>query len=197
VESTRPGEFFPVVEEDGGAYIFNSKDLCMVEHVPALAASGITSFKIEGRAKTAYYTAVVTNAYRSAIDAFMNNSPAPDWAVQEVGCVSHRPYSTGFYFGDAEQSPEQSGYIRSCDFVGVIDGYAEGFVQLTQRNYFTADDCLEVIAPATPPERLVVGEMYNSKDERITVANHAVERLRIRSDREFVQGAMLRRVNKE
>ncbi|MCL1831930.1 MAG: U32 family peptidase, partial [Oscillospiraceae bacterium] len=178
IEETRPNEYFPIFEEENGTYLFNSKDLCMIEHISELAEAGITSFKIEGRAKTAYYTAVVTNAYRAAIDAFERGEPTPEWALCEVACVSHRPYSTGFYLGAAEQNYEQSGYIRNCDFVGVVEGYSDGFIQLTQRNYFTAEDSLEVIAPATPPQKLFITEMYNEKNERITVANHAVERLR-------------------
>jgi putative protease len=197
VESTRPGEYFPISETKRGSYIMNSKDLCMIEHIPELAAAGITSFKIEGRAKTAYYTAIITNAYRAAIDAYLAGQPCPDWAIREVNCVSHRPYCTGFYFGNREDNaniePTFSGYIRDCDFVGTIDGN-----QITQRNYFTADDYLEVVEPGTPPVELAIHELYNSQEEWIEIANHAVEKLRYVAQEDFdvpAAGAMLRRVN--
>jgi putative protease len=196
METTRQGEHFPISEDARGTYLFNSKDLCMIRHIREVAESGVVSFKIEGRAKTAYYTAVVTNAYRAAIDACVQGREVPDWATREVACVSHRPYCTGFYFGDsAEQSYEQSGYIRNCDFVGVVDGFADEWLDITQRNYFTTADRLEVIAPATPPVVLEIEEMRNSKGEVITVANHAVERLQIRSKTEFPSGSLIRRVN--
>ncbi|MCL2754832.1 MAG: U32 family peptidase [Oscillospiraceae bacterium] len=194
MEETRQGEYFRVCESDGGTYFFNSKDLCMIEHIAELAAAGITSFKIEGRAKTAYYTAVITNAYRAAISAFTRGEPLPDWAKREVLCVSHRHYSTGFYFGDAQQYYEQSAYIRKCDFVGVIDSCGDGMIGITQRNYFTTEDCLEVISPGVPPKQLVIDEMRNSKGESITVANHAVEKLLIKCEQKFAAGALIRRI---
>jgi len=190
MEETRPNEFMPVYEGEKGSYLYNSKDLCMIEHIPELIKAGVTSFKIEGRAKTAYYTAVITNAYRTAI-----NGNCSDWVKNEVNCVSHRPYCTGFYLGEYDnlQSYDNSGYIRDCDFVGVV----ESSDTIIQRNYFTTDDYLEVISPGQPPERLVIEEMYNSNDELITVANHAVEVLRIKcaGEREFTKGSMVRRVN--
>jgi len=195
-EEMRPDEFYPVIEDDKGSYIFNSKDLCMIEHIPELVEAGITSFKIEGRAKTAYYSAIITNAYRAAIDTFRRGKVCPDWAIHEVNCVSHRPYCTGFYLNEnALQSYEQSGYIRDCDFVGVVDGYKDGVVEITQRNYFTVDDYLEVVSPGKPPEHFVINEMYNSSNELITIANHAVEKLWIKCDVEFSARAMIRRKN--
>jgi len=206
VEETRPGEFFPVFEDEQGSYLYNSKDLCMIEHIPELIEAGITSFKIEGRAKTAYYTAVITNAYRSAI-----NGDCSDWVKNEVNCVSHRPYCTGFYLAeelrneshDAHVDPNNSGYIRDCDFVGVIDDYVPNGVcwvlEITQRNYFTVEDYLEIVSPGVPPERLVFDKMLNSKGETVTVANHAVEKLSL-VDCELSnvrQGSMVRRVNKK
>jgi putative protease len=199
IESTRPNEPFPIEQDERGSYILNSKDLCMIEHIADLVQSGVTCFKIEGRAKTAYHTAVITNAYRSAIDAHMNNAPIPDWVLREVNCVSHRPYCTGFYYGNEDiQNYESSGYIRDCDFVAVADGYNDRFLEITQRNYFTANDFLEVISPANPPQRLEIEYMENSKGERVEIANHAVEKLRIkcRNNREFPARSMIRRVNK-
>jgi putative protease len=117
--------------------------------------------------------------------------------VREVGCVSHRPYCTGFYLEDYNnlQSYGYSGYIRDCDFIAVVDGYFEGTLEITQRNYFTTDDYLEVISPGKPPERLITKELYNSNNELVTIANHAVEKLYIKNSREFLPGALIRRVN--
>jgi len=196
MEETRPNEFFPICEDKRGSYLFNSKDLCMLEHISELVEAGITSFKIEGRAKTAYYCAIVTNAYRVAIDAYFKGEPLPEWVRREVDCVSHRPYCTGFYMGEENlQSCDSSEYIRDCDFVAVVDGWDNGTLEVTQRNYFTADDYLEVVSPGKPPQRLVISEMYNSNNEMITVANHAVEKLRIKCDTVFSAGSVVRRVN--
>jgi putative protease len=194
-EETRPNEFFKVFEDGRGRYILNSKDLCMIEYISQLAEAGLSSLKIEGRAKTAYYTAVITNAYACAIDAYKKDLPLPEWVKREVNCVSHRPYSTGFYFGQAEQYYENSGYIRDCDFIGTVDGYDNGFIEITQRNYFTVNDYIEVIAPQNPPERFVINEMYNSNRARVEIASRATEKLLLRCDRAFPTGAMLRRVN--
>ncbi|MCL2071335.1 MAG: U32 family peptidase [Oscillospiraceae bacterium] len=205
-EETRPNEFFKVFEDERGSYILNSKDLCMIEHIAELAQSGVTSFKIEGRAKTAYYSAIITNAYRAAIDAYEQGVPLPDWVKREVNCVSHRPYCTGFYFPEnsekAEdiQSYEHSVYIRDCDFVAVVaDSVLRGdtSIEIIQRNYFTADDCLEIIAPGQPPKRLTVSNMVNSKGETITIANHAVETICIECDGNagaFPKGSFIRKV---
>jgi putative protease len=193
MEETRPGEYFPIIEDNRGSYIMNSKDLCMIEHIADLVDAGVTSLKIEGRAKTAYYTAVITGAYRAAIDAYGRGEPCPAWAIREVSCVSHRPYCTGFYYEDVHnlQNYEQSGYIKDCDFVGTIEGDV-----ISQRNYFTVNDYLEVTSPGKMPERLVITELLNKDNEAVTVANHAMEKLRI-GGMEFPAGSMLRRVNRE
>jgi len=195
-EETRPGEYFDITETNRGSYILNSKDLCMIEHIGEMAESGLTSLKIEGRAKTAYYTAVITNAYRAAIDAYANNQPLPDWARREVDCVSHRPYCAGFYLGNAaEMNYETSGYIRECDFIATVDKYncADGAAEITQRGYFTASDYIEVVQPFCEPERVVISEMFNAAGEPVKVANHAMEKLFIKCGNTFKQGAVLRR----
>ncbi len=121
MEETRPGQYFPINQEENGTYIFNSKDLCMIEHIPELVAAGVDSFKIEGRAKSAYYTAVVTHAYRQALDAyFADPSPdfrVPDWVLAEMEKMSHRVYTTGFYFGPLQNGQELNtgGYVRNWD----------------------------------------------------------------------------------
>ena len=199
VEETRPNQYYPISEDDNGTYILNAKDMCMIEHLDKLIDAGVTSFKIEGRAKSAYYVATVTNAYCIALDCAERREPLPDWVIDEVYNVSHRSYCTGFYFNnnDAKQVYESSGYDRSCDFVGVIDGYEDGLVLLTQRNYFTLDDDLEVLAPGSRPVKFHSEHLFNSNGEEIKIANHATEKLKAVSDTEFPEKSILRRVNKK
>ena len=195
VEEKRPGQYYQIGEDDGGSYILNAKDMCMIEHLDKLRDAGVTSFKIEGRAKSAYYVAVVTNAYRAALDAVKNNQPVPDWAVQEVYKVSHRQYCTGFYFNkdDASQYYENSGYIRDYDFVGVVDGCEAGTVNITQRNYFTVHDGLEVLSPGKKPVVLDLPYLINSKGEQTEIANRATEKLSFKSDMVFPPHSIIRK----
>ncbi|MCL1882033.1 MAG: U32 family peptidase [Oscillospiraceae bacterium] len=212
-ESERPEEKFDVLQDGcNGTYFFNSKDLCMLSHIDKLAEAGIHSFKIEGRAKTAYYTGVVTNAYRAAIDAYTNGKPIPDWVLREVHCVSHRQYSTGFYFsGECSsesiekctknlQNYENSGYVRECDFVAVVDDYCDKSKTyvIIQRNYFTVDDILEIVAPKSSPVQIFIKELRNSKGEIVTIANHATEKMQlcIQGEDRFAEGSFIRRVKK-
>lgn len=197
VEEKRPGEYFPVYEDDGGTYILNAKDMCMIEHLDKLIDAGVSGLKIEGRAKSAYYVATVTNAYSTALGFVKEGKPIPEWVRNEVFNVSHREYCTGFYFGayDAKQVYGSSGYVRSCDFVGVIDGFDNGRVLLTQRNYFTLDDELEVLTAGSEPVRFKAERLFNSAGEEIRIANKATEKLSAVCEREFSAGSILRRVN--
>ncbi len=195
MEEKRPGQFFPIEEDGRGSYILNAMDLSMIRHLDKLKEAGVTSFKIEGRAKSSYYVAVITNAYRAALDALKNGEPLPEWAAEEVEKVSHRPYCTGFYFNkeDARQYYESSGYERTYDFVGVVDKCENGTVYITQRNHFTVSDKLEVLSPGKKPVSLSVGYLVNPAGEQITVANKATEKLSFRCDAVFPKGAILRR----
>ena len=145
VEEKRPGEYMPVFEDEQGTYILNAKDMCLIEHIPELYKAGITSFKIEGRAKTEYYTASVTNAYRTAVDAFINsgfdeNYVLPQKAKDEVYKISHRDYSTGFYYGKPDSNQGQvydnAGYIRDYELIAVVLDYKDGLATVAQRNKF-------------------------------------------------------------
>lgn len=195
MEEKRPGQYFQVVEEEKSSFILNAKDLCMIGHLPALMEAGVSSFKIEGRAKSAYYVAVVTNAYRAAIDAAAEGREVPEWALQEVFRVSHRQYCTGFYFGhpDACQYYENSGYIREYDFVGVVNGAYEGGLEVTQRNYFRASDEIEVVAPGLPPQKLMLSEIRNKNGEPVEIANKATETLYISTGQSFPPHSFLRK----
>ena len=199
VEETRPGQYFPISEEEDGTYILNAKDMCMIQHLDKLIDAGVTSFKIEGRAKSAYYVATVTNAYRLALDCAVRREPLPEWVAEEVCNVSHRSYCTGFYFGryDAKQVYKSSGYDRSCDFVGVIDGYENGCVLLTQRNYFTTDDDLEILMPGGKPVKFHPEHLYNDHGEEIKIANRATEKLKSVCSQKFPKNSIIRRVNKQ
>lgn len=194
-EETRAGEQYEITEDERGTYILNSRDLCMIEHLPELIEAGADSLKIEGRAKSAYYTAIVTNAYRCALDHALRGEPAPEWTRAEVEKVSHRPYCTGFFFrhDDAEQYYESSRYFRNYDFVGVVDECSTGKVTMIQRNHFTLDDELELLCPGHDPIPFTPKEMYNEKGERVTVANHAMERLTFPYEAVFPKNSILRK----
>lgn len=198
VEEKRPGEFFPVFEDEKGTYILNSKDMCMIEHIDKLAAAGVTSLKIEGRAKSAYYVTVVTNAYRMAVDEYYKNPDnfvLPDWIRDEVYKVSHRKYCNGFFFGTPEQSQyyENSGYIREYDVVAVVEKCENGTVYCTQRNKFFAGDTVELLAPSQKPVTLILNKIFDENGNEIETANHAMMNFSFESDLVFPEGTVIRK----
>ena len=151
VEEKRPGEYFPILEEGGETFILNSRDMCMIDHIPELIQAGVHSLKIEGRAKSAYYAAMTTAAYRHAVDAAAGGRPLdPVWRA-EVDKVSHRHYSTGFWFGQPGQYTQDARYIRDWQVLAVVracDGAGNALLSL--RNKFAAGDALEVVGPDLP-----------------------------------------------
>ncbi len=152
VEEKRPGEYFAISEEDGETYIMNSRDMCMIDHVPALLEAGVDSLKVEGRAKSAYYAAAVTNAYRHAVDAALAGRPLDDVWREEVDKVSHRPYSTGFWLGQPGQHTGDARYIRQWQVVAIVESCDEsGRAVLSLRNKFAVGDELELIGPGLDP----------------------------------------------
>ena len=157
VEEKRPGEYFPIGEDAGGAYILNSRDMCMIDHIPELIDAGLDSLKIEGRAKSAYYAAVVTGAYRHAIDAALAGQPLePVWR-DEVEKVSHRPYSTGFYFGEPGQHTSHSRYVRDWQIMAVVTSCTpDGTALCGLRNKLSAGDELELAGPGLKPVPVTV-----------------------------------------
>ena len=152
MEEKRPGEYFPVYEENGETFIMNSRDMCMIDHIPELIEAGVDSLKIEGRAKSAYYAAVITSAYRHAVDAAQAGAPlSPVWR-DEVEKVSHRHYSTGFWFGQPGQFTEDARYIRDYQVCAVVESCApDGRAVCSLRNKFRAGDTLELIGPGLEP----------------------------------------------
>ncbi len=206
MEETRPGQFYKITEDERGSYILNARDLCMIEHLDDVLEAGITSLKIEGRAKSGYYTALTVNAYRAALDAALKGEKAPDWVVDEVDKISHRPYCTGFFYGydkGAQQEPDtltkagqyfsDGGYIRRYDFVGTVDCCENGFIGVTVRNHFTVRDELEIIAPNIKPLPFKPGYFINENGELIDTARHAMEKLRIPVSAKIPMGALIRK----
>ncbi len=160
MEEKRPGEFFPIGEDENGSFILNSRDMCMIEHIPALMEAGVDSLKLEGRAKSAYYTAVVTGAYRQAVDAARQGLTLdPIWR-EEVDKVSHRPYSTGFWFGQPGQFTDDARYIRDWQVCALVeDCTSGGLATLSLRNKFSQGDILELVGPGIRPISFPAGVM--------------------------------------
>ena len=175
MEEKRPGEYFPVYENENGTFIFNSKDLCMVDHIGDVLDSGIVSLKIEGRVKNELYVATVVRAYRQAIDAYYDGKPFPKQIYEELQKVSHREYSTGFYYGMEKEGAQifaSSTYIRNYDIVGIVRKVENGIVTVEQRNRFFVGDTVEIIQPNLPTVIENVPSMKNEEGEEISVAPH-------------------------
>ena len=166
MEEKRPGEYFPVFEDEKGTYILNSRDMCMIDHLPELMEAGVDCIKLEGRAKSAYYAAIVTGAYRHGIDAAAHGQPLdPVWR-DEVEHVSHRIYSTGFYFGFPGQYTESSRYIRQWQGCAIVlDCDRNGMATMSLRNKFAAGDALELVGPHTRPFSFQAPVMQSEQGE--------------------------------
>lgn len=204
VEETRPGQYFPVNQDENGTYIFNSRDLCMIDRISELDRAGIDSFKIEGRAKSEYYTAIVTYAYRNAIDEYIS-AGRPEgflpsqWILDEMEKMSHREYTHGFNFGPIKngQVLDTGGYIRNWDVCAVYKSQANGRLTVIQRNRFYQGDELEVVEPFKKPYTITVAELYNEKDgEFVDVANKATDVYSFRCDRDISSDAIFRVIRK-
>ena len=180
VEETRPGQYYEITE-DGGTYIMNSRDLRMIEHIPELLDAGIESFKLEGRMKSAYYTAVVTNAYRHAIDQALAGEPLDPLWVRETERCSHRPYTTGFYYDEPGQHYAEASYFSTAEIAAVVqDCENDGMALLTQRNKFSTGDPLELLLPEGAPVPFTAGELFNEEGERIEDTRRAMMPFRMR-----------------
>lgn len=201
-EKTRPNEYMPIVEDDRGTYIFNSKDLCMIQHIPELIDAGIMSLKIEGRIKTCFYVGTVIRAYREAIDDYLKD-PAlyeskKDYYLQEVAKASYRGFTTGFYYGkpnEQDQIYTTSSYIRTYDFIGMVLDYdiKTGFATIEQRNKFVVGDKVEFLRHNGEVFEMVVEEMYNDKGEKITEAPHPQQIIKLKVDKAVENFDMMRK----
>lgn len=194
VEEKRPGEYFEI-SEDKGTHIMNSRDMCMIEHIPELIDAGVTSFKIEGRMKSAYYAAAVTNAYRHAIDYALKGEALPQVWIDELNKVSHRPYCTGFYYGDPGQHFAEASYFSDAYVCAVVENCADdGFAELTQRNRFCVGDMVELLTNEGEPISFAVTELWNENGEAITATPHAMMKFKMRLPVNCSALSILRRI---
>ena len=200
MEVKRDGMYFPIQDSKEGTYILNSKDMCMIEHIPEMVKAGISSFKIEGRAKSAYYAAVVTNAYRVAIDEYLKN-PVDDfrpsqWVIDEVYKVSYRDYCTGFYFNAPNEDANisfEGGYKRHYDVMAEVKECKDGYIIAEQRNKFSRGDVLDALQPSTEPVVFTADELFDGNDNEIESAPHPMMTVKIKSDLVFPKGTLLRK----
>ena len=180
LEEKRPGQLFEITEDERGTHIMNSRDMCMIEHIPELIAAGVSSFKIEGRMKSAYYAAVSTNAYRHAIDDAVEGRPFdPDW-LSECYKMSHREYSTGFYFGEPGEYYRDNMYSSDADVVAVVERWDGEEAFLTERNKFFRGDTLELLNREGKPLRFTADDLRDGDGTPIDCANHPMMPLRMR-----------------
>ena len=197
MEEKRTDEFYPIFEDEKGTYILNAKDLCMIDHLDKLAQAGVTSLKIEGRAKSSYYVSIVTNAYRMAVDILKKNPDEyklPDWIRDEVFKVSHRKYCTGFFFGHPKdcQYYENSGYIRNYDVAAIVEECKDGVLYATQRNKFNKGEEIEILAPGEHYDVMTVNTMFNENGEEIESANHAMMKLSFPCEKSYPKNSIIR-----
>lgn len=205
VEEKRPGEYFPIEEHDEGTFIMNSKDLCMIEHIDEMIEAGIASLKIEGRVKSEYYLATVIRSYRMAIDAYyrdLENYKYDPSLLEEIKKVSHRDFTTGFFFGQANENSQvykDNSYIRGYDFVGIVLDYDEDtkIATIEQRNRVFVGEEIEIFGPGVKHFDYKIEKMLDDKDREIDVANKAKQIFKIKIDQPIKKGFILRRENEE
>ena len=204
-EEKREGQFFPVEEDSDGTYLYNSRDLCMIEHIPELIEAGVSSFKIEGRAKSAYYTAVTTNAYRKAVDQYFDDTQngkefiLQPWIREELEKISHREYNTGFYFGgEPGQVTGNGGYIRHYDNVAVCERSVDDTTSvISQRNKFLVGDTLDILPPSGIPFQIKCLSLTNEAGESVDSAPHPTEILTMTADKPVPGGSVIRKKRDE
>lgn len=202
VEEKRPGEYYPVEEDDRGTYIMNSRDLCMIEHIPEIIESGIMSAKIEGRMKSVFYVATIIHAYRQAIDAYFadpeNYEFKKEW-MREVKKVSHREFTTGFYYDkptNKDQNYQTSAYTRDYSFIGIVKGYEEetGMAIVEQRNKMNIGDTIEIFGPDIEFFEQELTEMYDLESGKaVNSAPHPQQMLKIKMDKPVKENYILRK----
>ena len=201
VEEQRPGQYYPIEEDAYGSYILNSRDLCMIDHIPELAEAGVYSLKIEGRMKSMYYVATVVTAYRAAIDDYLRdpeNYRFDPKYYDELCKASHREFTHGFYFNkptDKDQNYITSDYIRDYSFIGLVreTDSETGLTTVEQRNKFSVGDTVEIFGPHTPFYEETIREMYDEEGSAIESAPHPQQILRIRFERTPEEGFIMRK----
>ena len=201
VEEKRPGEYFPVEEDERGTYIFNSKDLCMIEHIPELVEAGIASVQIEGRMTTALYVATVARTYRKAIDDYKKDEQLYrdhlDYYREEIGKCTYRQFTTGFYFGKPgpdEQVYDSNEYVKEYTYIGTIEDVDEqGYAHFIQRNKFAVGETVEAMQFDGTNLSLTVQGIWNEKGESVLSAPHPKEPLTVDLGAKLEKGMILRR----
>ena len=201
VEEQRPGEYLPVYENERGTYIFNSKDLCMIEHIPELIDAGIDSFKIEGRMKTALYVATVARTYRKAIDDYLESEEKyranMPWYQEQISNCTYRQFTTGFFFGkpsDEAQIYDSNTYIKEYTYLGVVgECNADGLYTIEQRNKFSVGETIEIMKPNGDNIEVVVKRIVNEDGEDMPSAPHPKQKLWIDLGQPLDQFDILRR----
>ena len=196
MEQKRPGQYFDITETDKGTYILNANDLCMAEHIDDLVRAGVTSFKIEGRAKSHYYVAVTTNAYRGAIDAWASDpdAPLPQWVTDELSKISHRTYSTGFFYGRPEngQTYPTAGYERDYAVAAVVEGYEDGKVIASLKNKFSRGTVLDCLEPGHAPFAVPTEQLTDEAGNTVDAPNRPTMLIGIPFERAITAGSLLR-----
>ncbi len=201
VEEKRPGQYFPIEEDDRGTYFFNSKDMCLLPHIGDVIDSGVDSLKIEGRMKSVHYAASIVKAYRAAIDSYCEDPEhfqlKQEW-IDELGKVSHRQYTTGFYYNKPSEEDQIYGttsYEQTSDFVGLVLSYDEatGYAMVEQRNNMKKGQEIEVFQPNLPGYRMILDEMYNDEGELIDVAPHPQQLVKMKMTQPVEPYTILRR----
>ena len=189
-EEKRPGEYFPIEEYENGTAILSSHDLCCVEFLDKIADAGVCSFKIEGRMKTAYYVATAVNAYRRAMDG----SDSTESCRRELECLKHRPYASGFYFGELKNGHLNDGhYSQTCTFVGRAVDSSAGSITIEQRNNFGIGDRLEILSPGEPIKAFTAEEMWDGTGTPTDRAPHPKEHVTVKCPYDVRPGAFIRR----
>lgn len=198
VEEKRPGEYMPVFENERGTFIYNSKDLCMIKHLKELVEAGVSSLKIEGRVKTEYYVATVTKAYSDALNDVIQGNPFNEKNYEELKKVSHREYTTGFFFGKPDGNQQiytDSSYIRYYDLVGIVKGYNKDnkMLEVEQRNKFKVGDTIEILRPEGDYLTIKVDKMFNEKGDEIDSCPHAMMKIYIPCEHNCTENSILRK----
>ena len=189
VEETRPGEYMPVYENERGTYIFNSKDLCMIEHIPEMIDAGIDSFKIEGRMKTALYVATVARTYRKAIDDYLEDPRKYEanmpWYLEQIRGCTYRQFTTGFYFGKPDEESQiydNNTYVKEYTYLGIIGGEKDGLYQIEQRNKFSTGETIEIMKPGGENVLVTVRRILDEEGQEMESAPHPKQVLYVELD---------------
>lgn len=200
MEESRPGEYLPVEENERGTYIFNSKDLCMIEYIPEIIDAGIDSLKIEGRMKTALYVATVARTYRKAIDDFFVSEECyrsnMEYYKEEISKCTYRQFTTGFYFQKPDENTQiydSNTYVKEYTYIGMVEDYKDGKLKLTQRNKFSVGEVIEVMNPDGSNEFLTVHSIEDEEGKTMESAPHPKQVIWVDVKKELPKGYILRR----